>query len=922
MLNRGNDMSACVNFAIRPVKVRRFRQIIIMNSPVSRFFTLYSALFLASALSATTITIDPGVTHQTIRGWGCVNSLPDHLNPDYRRDMIHEMVNEFGLNRLRVEIPAGNRPHERRWEWFNDNTDPMDTDWTKFEKHGLDVGRVEEFVGPFAQFVRDNNEPFDYYLSFSFYDGGSSGTAPAWLLDNPGEYVEFAMTLLSRLKYVHGLEADYICILNEAGYNNAWNIGIVQEKIKTLGPVMEAAGMKTKIEFPESLNPDVAMGYIDQVANDDEMWSWVGVVSYHRYGGLTRLGELADFAKAKGLPTAFTEHSNTTFDRLYDDLTRGNVSYWEVYGLGSEIQIFDQPTDYIQLVRKGYYWRFRQVFHYVRPGAVRVDASSDNGGTVLGFVDDGKTTLVFTGLAGAVDITGLTPGVYGMSSSRTTASYVEHGLRTVGAGGTLSLTGLDSARHYTLYPYGGVNEPPTFTNYIGSPAVLVSPTSSLTLTAAAQDTELNAISYHWAVTDAPVGANVSLATPNAASCGATGLTVPGVYTFTVTASDATGSTQRRVRCEVFASNPAPVVNDLHNRIPVIVTLPTTTTTLRSGGFDANGDTLSYQWSIVSQPIGANAQFATPTTQNSDVSGMTVAGDYVFRISISDGTTTVIGDHTVPVYPASAKPSVSAGASPTSITLPVSSVNLTSTSSDPEGSPLTHWWRTKTKPVGARPVFATPGQANTLVSGLIVPGSYVFEHIVADESQRNAATVTVTVNNGAAPQLLYVTAPRGGETYEPGQAITVRWTTANFTGDVKIEYYDGSAWQTIIASTTNDGMAPWTLPAANMEGLRVRVSDAVDGNPMAESVADFRIRGPEEFKILELVSDFDNGSSVTWSALPGGFGYQLFSTQTLQPNDWLPVGPLLTAAPGELELTYQDTGSIGEDVIFYRVEETQ
>lgn len=890
---------------------------------LSRTLSLAAVTLVATVTAgAVTLTIDTGTTYQTIRGWGCVNSLPNFINPDYRDDMIYEIVNEFGLNRLRFEIPAGARMGERRWEWENDNADPMVTDWTKLSLDGLDAGRVDEFVGPFAAYVRANGEPFDFYISPSFYDGGSSGEAPAWLLDNPGENAEFAMSLLMRLKYVHGLEADYYCILNEANYNNAWNMSIVADKIKTLGPRMQAAGLKTKIEFPESVAVDTAMNYIDQTANDAEMWSWVGVVSYHRYGALTRLGELAAFAESRGLPTAFTEHSHTTLDRLHQDLTVGNVSYWEVYGLGSEIDIFDTPSAYLQYTRKTYYWRYRQVFKYVRPGAVRVQVTSDGGGTnLLAWIKDGRTIVNFGGLAGSLDLEGLTPGSYGLSSTRTTAAYVEHGLRTVGPDGKLSLSGLDSARYYTLYPYAGENLPPSFTNFIGSTAYLISPAASLTLTAAAQDPELNPISFSWAVTDAPSGANVSLATPNAANCVASGLTEPGVYTFTVTASDGQASTQRRVRCEVFAGNPAPVLFDVHNRIPVKVTLPDTATVLRSAVWDLNGDSISYQWSVVSQPAGANAQLATPTTQNTNVSGMTVAGDYVFRMTVSDGTTEVFQDHTVPVYPLNAQPSLSVGASPTSITLPTAAVMLTSVSSDADGDELTHWWRTKSAPAGARPVFATPGQANTSVSGLIVPGSYTFEHIVADESKRRTATVTVTVNAGGSPGLVYVISPNGGETLEPGQTYQIRWSTYNVSGDVKLEYFNGSVWSEIAASTANDGIEPWTVPTTPSNNNLIRVSSVSNSALSDVSDGGMRIRGVTDFAVQEVSGDFVTGPVLTWSSLPGGYAYQVYYSDTLMPGDWHAVGPIHTAGAGDLDLTYQDTSAIGQVRRFYQVEQT-
>jgi hypothetical protein len=40
----------------------------------------------------------------------------------------------------------------------------------------------------------------------------------------------------------------------------------------------------------------------------------------------------------------------------------------------------------------------------------------------------------------------------------------------------------------------------------------------------------------------------------------------------------------------------------------------------------------------------------PGEQACQVTGLTVPGDYVFRLAVSDPTHTVTVDHTVPVYP--------------------------------------------------------------------------------------------------------------------------------------------------------------------------------------------------------------------------------------------------------------------------------
>jgi hypothetical protein len=74
------------------------------------------------------------------------------------------------------------------------------------------------------------------------------------------------------------------------------------------------------------------------------------------------------------------------------------------------------------------------------------------------------------------------------------------------------------------------------------------------------------------------------------------------------------------------------------------------TRLRGGAWDIEREELSYQWTVVRQPEGAAAHLETPDKVPCKVTGMTVAGDYVFRFAVSDSTHTVSVEHTVPVYP--------------------------------------------------------------------------------------------------------------------------------------------------------------------------------------------------------------------------------------------------------------------------------
>ncbi|HEY4061601.1 MAG TPA: PKD domain-containing protein [Puia sp.] len=356
----------------------------------------------------------------------------------------------------------------------------------------------------------------------------------------------------------------------------------------------------------------------------------------------------------------------------------------------------------------------------------------------------------------------------------------------------------------------------------GSAQAIQLPVSTVTLTGTASGNGGATISSTaWTEVSGP--ATASFGAAGNLSTGVSGLTVAGVYTFKLTATDnnsmsATGT----VSVTVNAINTQPPSAGAGSAQSIQLPVSSVTLTGTASG-NAGATISSTAWSQTGGP--ATAVIAAAGSLSTGLSGLTVAGTYTFELTATDNNgLTATASVNVIVKAANVAPSVGAG-SAQSIQLPVSSVTLTGTASGNAGATISSTvWTELSGPVTA--TIAGAGGLSTGVSGLTVVGTYIFQLKVTDNNGLSStATVTITVTRAANLPPVANAGPAqtvqlpvssvlldGSGSHDPdGTIVDYRWTDISGGGGVSIvavgtaqaTVYGLSAGTTVIQLTVTD-----------------------------------------------------------------------------------------------------------------------
>jgi len=128
----------------------------------------------------------------------------------------------------------------------------------------------------------------------------------------------------------------------------------------------------------------------------------------------------------------------------------------------------------------------------------------------------------------------------------------------------------------------------------------------------------------------------------------------------------------------------------------------------------------------------------------------------------------------------------------------------------------------------------------------------------------------TFTGGTTDPIIIVSVPNTATTWYLEQTYTIGWSSANITGDVKIELSDNSVLSTLAASTPNDGSWDWTIPGNQALGNQFKVKIST----LDDSVSDI---SDEFFTIAVLpVTDVTSISQLRTQTADGTTIYRLTS----------------------------------------------
>ena len=410
----------------------------------------------------------------------------------------------------------------------------------------------------------------------------------------------------------------------------------------------------------------------------------------------------------------------------------------------------------------------------------------------------------------------------------------------------------------------------------GPDVTITLPTNSVVLNGSGTVSDGTIASYKWTFVSGPATPTLSNATSKSATVSA--LNTAGTYTFQLEVKDSRGGTATdKVVVTVNNSpdrtvNTPPVANAGKDKI---ITLPTTSISITGSGSDSDGTIVSYKWTVISGPVTPTLSGAASTKVT--VSGLTKAGTYKLQLEVKDDAGATAKDAMAITVKAAANtaPVANAGSDVT-VTLPASSVSLTGSGSDSDGTIASYKWTFVSGPV--TPSLSGATAAKVTVNGLTAAGKYTMQLEVKDNNGatgKDQVVITVKAATANIPPVAY--AGKDVFIYVPESSATLIGTGTDQDGQVvsfSWKQISGPKATTISGANTNKitvsgltviGFYAFKLTVTDDRGATHEDKVAINVRDVSTTSASFAMENTlDEAYAVESVADLADDGNPYWN----------------------------------------------------------
>ena len=333
-----------------------------------------------------------------------------------------------------------------------------------------------------------------------------------------------------------------------------------------------------------------------------------------------------------------------------------------------------------------------------------------------------------------------------------------------------------------------------------------------------------------------------------------------------------------------------------------VTAGDTVTLNGSGSTDADGDALTYAWTLTTVPAGSTAVLSDPTAVGPTFVA-NVAGLYVAELIVNDGTVDSAPD-SVSISASAANVPPVANAGPNQTVTAGDTVTLDgSGSSDVDGDPLTFAWTLTLVPPGSAAALSDPTAVGpTFVADL--PGNYMAQLIVNDGTVDSAPdTVSISADAANIPPVAdagpdqtvtagdTVTLNGSGSSDVDGDPLTFLWSLTSVPAGSAAALSDPTAvGPTFVADMAGTYVAQLVVNDGTVDSPPDTVSistDAANTAPVANAGPDQTVTAGDTVTLDGSGSSDADGDTLTllWSltSVPAGSAAALSDATAVGPT---------------------------------------